>query len=198
MKIVHLALAASMAAVTTSGLAGIAPIDGKSEAFMACAEAASSQYEPGYADIGRDSSQIDIAAATEACQAALAEDPASLQVKAWLGRVYDVADDPTNALPLLEEAANGGVPLALTIYGDLLIVGEQVPLAIQRQGGRLVSHQSGTLRRVSSHASAADGAVGPAGRGSRGHPDRPRQRRPTPHDIARHVAALGGNTSTAL
>ncbi len=118
MKFTHLALAAGLVCMTTPVLA--------TDAYDACARAAASQYELGYANIGRNSTDIDIAAATTACQAALEEAPDSLQLKAWLGRVYETAEDYPNALPLLEEAANGGVPLAQAIYGDLLIVGEHV------------------------------------------------------------------------
>ncbi|MDP3315097.1 MAG: tetratricopeptide repeat protein, partial [Devosia sp.] len=118
MKFTYLALAAGLVCMTAPVLA--------TDAYDACARAAASQYEPGYASVGRNSTDIDVSAATAACQAALEESPDSLQLKAWLGRVYKTAEDYTNALPLLEEAANGGVPLAQAIYGDLLIVGENV------------------------------------------------------------------------
>lgn len=119
MKFTHLALAAGLAALTTPGLA--------TDAFDACARAAASQYEADYADIGRDSSKIDLPAATEACRVALDEAPTSLQLHAWLGRVYETAGDFDNALPLLEPAATGGIPLAQAIYGDLLMVGDHLP-----------------------------------------------------------------------
>ena len=96
------------------------------ELFDACAAKAASQYETGYAETGMDSSAIDTAAAIEACTAALAEAPESAPLKAWLGRAYDASGDSAQAVTYLEPAATAGNPLAQTLFGDILIVGQGI------------------------------------------------------------------------
>ncbi|MBL8593028.1 MAG: sel1 repeat family protein, partial [Devosia sp.] len=96
------------------------------ELFDACAAKAASPYEAGYAETGLDSGAMDTAAAIDACTAALAEDPDSATLKAWLGRAYDVSGDSAQAATYLEPAAAAGSVLAQTSFGDILIVGQGV------------------------------------------------------------------------
>ncbi|MEO8684200.1 MAG: tetratricopeptide repeat protein, partial [Devosia sp.] len=92
----------------------------------ACAAEAASQYEPGFADIGKDLWAIDAKAAIAACEKALKDDPSSSQLKGWLARAYYADGDYERAIPLFEEASADGNVVALSIYGDMLTTGDGV------------------------------------------------------------------------
>ena len=90
-------------------------------AFDRCAAEASSQYEVGFESIGMETWEIDAPAAIKACSEALKEEPDSAQAKGWLARAYFADGDTAKAVPLFEEAAEGGHVVALAIFGDMLI-----------------------------------------------------------------------------
>jgi TPR repeat protein len=94
--------------------------------FDNCASYASSQYEAGYESTGRDNASMDIPGAIAACEAALAEAPNSIAIKAWLARAYQNDGNSTKSVPLFEEAAAAHNVVALALLGDMLITGDGV------------------------------------------------------------------------
>lgn len=72
-----------------------------------CAKLAASPFEHGFAHHPQRIADPDRAIAV--CAAALADDPASPDVAAWLGRAYAEAFQSVAALPYLERATAGAV-----------------------------------------------------------------------------------------
>lgn len=88
-----------------------------------CAELAASPYQPGYKKTGVEANAVDWPAAKAACTAATIAEPASVEAKAWLARVYYVGGKYADALPYAEPAAAGGDAMAQQLLGDILVVG---------------------------------------------------------------------------
>jgi len=88
-----------------------------------CAALAASPYEQGYKKRGVEADAMDRPAAEAACLAAILDDPASVEAKAWLARVYYVSGKYADAVPYAEPAAAAGNPLAQQLLGDILVVG---------------------------------------------------------------------------
>ncbi len=95
-------------------------------ALDACAAAAASPYEAGYEEIGRHGAQVD-SSAIGLCEAAVEAEPDSLQAKAWLGRAHYYVGDANEAAALLKQASEGGIAIAQSLYGEMLLGRSVVP-----------------------------------------------------------------------
>ncbi len=93
------------------------------EAEIACADQAGSQYESSTQPHGLDFVAIDAGAAISACEAAVAANSTSVGDKVWLGRAYARAERYDEALPLLQQGIEAGSGLAQVTYGDLQMSG---------------------------------------------------------------------------
>ncbi len=89
----------------------------------ACAAEAASQFEPGFAEVGRSFGSIDPDRAIAACETALAGDPESSAVKAWLARALLRNGQLAEARPLLEEDGMEDNLLVQQLLGDVLTGG---------------------------------------------------------------------------
>lgn len=74
----------------------------------ACGDLAASPWEAGRDGRGLDDGQVFIDGAITACEVALAADPQSAQVQAWLARAYNLAGRRDEAGPLALSASDAG------------------------------------------------------------------------------------------
>lgn len=91
---------------------------------MECAERAASPFEAGY---GHHPQRIpDARAAVDICLKALAADPQSPDISAWLGRAYSEAFEDKAAIAHLKVGAAGGNAVARALHANYLLDGKHV------------------------------------------------------------------------
>ncbi|SDG24835.1 tetratricopeptide repeat protein [Pelagibacterium luteolum] len=91
-----------------------------------CADLAANPFQPGYERTGVDQRDLDVAAAVDACTAALAANPSDIDVRAWLARAYFVGRQFDAMYPHVEIAAEAGNALAQQLFGDALVAGHAI------------------------------------------------------------------------
>lgn len=117
-----LALAMAIAVMPASGLAA-------GLAYDKCAAEASSPFQKGFAEIGREDFAVDSAAAVAACEVALDAEPNSAQVKTWLARAYYLAGREGDAFAILETMPLERNPLGAMVFG-LMMQGSSAEVAL--------------------------------------------------------------------
>jgi len=91
-----------------------------SDVVATCGDLAASPFEAGREGRGLSDEQVFIDGATEACEAALAANPDSAEVKTWLARAYVLAGRRDAARPLLEDAGAAGNAFATYLLANLV------------------------------------------------------------------------------
>ena len=99
----------------------------EARAEQLCAAETASRFEVGFESSGRLLSDIDPDTALPACEEAVRLDDASLENKFWLARALIQAGRSTEALPLLETAAEGAFVPGVVALADLLQGADDVP-----------------------------------------------------------------------
>jgi TPR repeat protein len=86
----------------------------------ACGAVAASPFEAGFEGKGLTDDEVYLDGAKTTCEAAAQASPDSIEVKAWLGRVYVLLGRLSDALPLLDEASAAGNAVAAFLLSQQL------------------------------------------------------------------------------
>lgn len=133
MKALAAALGLAAGCASWAPAAGAQEVVGPSPAIL-CAERASHPDDPDRIRPGLEREEMDLAAATEACRRAVADDPADARSAYHLGRALYYGGDRSQATPHLERAAEAGYGQSIFVLGYVLSVAPKSPADLCRAG----------------------------------------------------------------